>query len=132
GLGDVSLVGGRDFGRAFLSRGEWRIDYHYSNDPISRSPTKLRAGTVDAQFLGSTRASTRGSVMGRYGVAVEGGNRQTNLTGSDALGSIASAAHGALKGYAGVSFGIGRDTGSASYGIQVGKSPHSVEVGYIK
>jgi len=132
GEAEMSLSGQRDFGLKFLNLGEWRIGYNYSNDAIAHSPTKLHAGTLDAQFLGSTRPSVLASLMGRYGVAVEGGNRQANLSGPNVLGAIASASYGALKGYAGVSFGIGRDVGAASYGIQVGKSPGSIDVGYTK
>jgi len=128
----LGFSGERDFGTRFLDHGEWRLDYRYSNDPIAGSDTKLRSGTMNFQFLGTTHTSTRGSVIGRYGVAVEGGNRQSNLSGDDALGAIASASYGALKGYGGVSFGIGRGLGAASYGLQLGKSPGSIDVGYVK
>jgi len=128
----LGFSGQHDFGTQVLDHAEWRLDYRYSDDPIDRAAIKLRAATLAAQFLASTRASVRGSVMGRYGAAIEGGNRQISLTSPLAFGEVGSASYGSVKGYVGATFAVGRDLGAASYGIQIGKAPNSTDVGYWK
>lgn len=131
-MGAASVGGSSDFDLQGLRSLKWSVGYDYSNLPAADT-SDIKRGTVYAQFAAMSRTfggaeenafrnlgQKKGLVI-RYGGAVEGGNRQSDVSPNVAPPTVVpDAGYGALKAYLGGSWNIARHRFKASYGFQVG------------
>ncbi|HEX8473245.1 MAG TPA: hypothetical protein VF666_04375 [Pyrinomonadaceae bacterium] len=132
GVGSASMEGSRDFASAWLRNLRWRGGYEYSNLP-AEDGLDIKKGTGYVQFFANTRAfgdqpeenafgkQASKEIIFRYGVSLEGGNRQTNLDQNSALiTDVVSGDYESLKTYVGASWRLRRHKFKTSYGLQLG------------
>jgi hypothetical protein len=119
-LGSASLEGDRLFESPGLRTLTWRAGYEYSKLP-GEDDLKLKKGTGFLQFFAESKSFGSEEFVLRYGAAVEGGNRQTNLDDSSIpAGDVASGGYKSLKTYVGASWRFGDHHFKSSYGLQLG------------
>jgi hypothetical protein len=110
---------------------EW--DFEYFHTDVPSDVVDLARATGRGQIIAATRPFGARELILRFGAAVEGGNRQTDLTGSGLTAEdIADSGHRALKLFAGGSMTWGRHTFKASYGAQLGNAGEGFGVDYVK
>jgi hypothetical protein len=130
---EVSLnaSGSRERERGPIRYTEW--DFEFQRDDTPGDALELKRATGRAQFLAATRPIGSRELVLRFGGAVEGGNRQTNVNpASLPPEALASSGHKALKLFAGGSMNTGRHAFKASYGAQFGNAGEGAKVDYIK
>lgn len=130
-LGAASVEGSRNFAAAWLRTMQWRGGYEYSSLP-TEDGVEIKRGTGYLQLFATTRsfknqkenafgAQASREIVFRYGVSLEGGNRQTNLDPKLTLiTDVVSGNNESLKAYIGSSWRLGRHTFKTSYGLQMG------------
>jgi len=130
---DGSLAGAYHSGRKFfMDHAEWRLGYSYSSLPAGT--LRLEESTLAGQFSGSTKPfSAGGNILFRYGVALEGGRRRSNVAQADLPDAfIARSGYGAGKLYIGGVSTWKRHMIKASYGLQLGNTGRDLEVNYLR
>jgi hypothetical protein len=130
-VADMNLIGSRDFDTGFLSHLNWRLGYNYYKLPSD--PNELKAGTGLAQVAGASEPLGGTGVVLRFGASVEAGNRQTDVVGVPVVPQVAeTAGYGAVKLYVGATANRGRQSWSASYGLQLSNDGDDFRVAYLK
>ncbi|MFN7919795.1 MAG: hypothetical protein U0Q16_06840 [Bryobacteraceae bacterium] len=122
-----ALSGFRNPAAGPLSHFEWRAAIREALAPAGGA--ELREATGLAQFSAASRAATAAGIVFRFGGQLEGGHRQSSLSGP---GILANAPHAALKAYGGATFRTARNAWSASYGVQAGRASPEYRVDYRK
>lgn len=126
---DFNLAGSREFTRSFLSQVDWRFGYNYFNLPSDQN--RIKAGTGLAQIFGASKPLGGTDLVFRFGVSLEGGNRQSELPVNDPeLAQLLG--YGALKAYVGATANRGRRSWSASYGVQLSNDGSDASLDYTK
>ena len=127
----LNLQGSKDFNSKALGHAEWLVAYSYSDIPSA--PMTLKEGRGAAQFIGATQPLGKLKFVLRYGAAMEGGNKQTDIAPSLVPhGILTSTGYGSLKLFAGGTFRKGWHDFTASYGFEVGETESDRRVDYIK
>jgi hypothetical protein len=129
-LTDFNISGAREFNDSWISHLDWRLAYDYFNLPTN--DLKLKAGSGVAQLFGASKPLTQRGILVRFGTSVEVGNRQV-----DAHFPLLSlvpdqSEYRAVKSYLGATINRGRQSWSASYGLQLGASAHDDGIGFVK
>lgn len=126
-----ALRGSRSFASAVMSFAEWNVEYHYLRDPGPE--LRFDEAWLSAQFLAATKPVGRTNLVFRFGAAVEGGHKQSNIPVSDIpLNNIQSAPYGAVKIFGGASFRSGRNSFKGSYGLELGGAGENIGLDYVK
>src|SRR5688572_19269575 len=128
---DFNLAGSREFARGFLSQVEWRTAYNYFNLPAD--PNTIKGGTGLAQVFAASKPLGRHDLTFRFGASVELGNRQSELPAPIVDPTLAQQlGYGALKAYVGATANRGRQSWTASYGVQYSGDGEDVNLSYTK
>jgi hypothetical protein len=119
------LKGSRRTNLKFPEEAEWSGGYSYSEIPSTINNLKNSNGF--GQFIGSTELSARLNFLLRYGILLEGGNKQADFDFNPLPnGILTSADYKSLKLFTGASFQgdlklfSGRQYFEASYGFEIG------------
>lgn len=127
----ASAAGSREREKGPIRFIEW--DFEYFRSDVPSNDVELKRGTGRGQLLAVTRPLGQGELVVRFGGAVEGGNRQTNLTPADVLpDDVARSGYKSLKAFVGGSMGWGPHAFKASYGAQFGNAGRSFKLDYVK
>ncbi|MGH9838296.1 MAG: hypothetical protein ACREEM_05895 [Blastocatellia bacterium] len=117
--------------RGALDHLEYRFGYSHVDLPAGEN--RLRKGTFYAQLFASTRPLGKQKVVMRFGVSLEGGNRQTDLAEAKTSGiDLASSGYGGLKTYIGATTRFSRHSFAGAYGVQAGTRGARASVDFIK
>jgi hypothetical protein len=113
----------------------WRLNY--ANDSTPAGSMTLSKANGSGQFDAQTRPFWNGAVFARFGALAERGIMQsaTQITTTTTVlppNTVASAAYGSLKGFAGLSSRTGHNTLSVSYGLEFGSIGPSARVDWRK
>jgi len=129
-LTDFNLSGSREYNDSWISHLDWRLAYDYFNIPTN--DLKLKAGSGVAQLFGASKPLTQHGILLRFGTSVEVGNRQVDA--DFPLLSLVPDQSGyrAVKSYLGATINRGRQSWSASYGLQLGASADDDGIGFVK
>jgi hypothetical protein len=125
---DASVSGSRDFDR-LIGHVDWTLGTRYSNVPASELQLKNTAAWL-GQVAAATKPLGPGVVL-RFGGALEDGASETTLSEIDVpVGALD--AHHAGKLYGGATLNRGRQSWSASYGLQLGTGESAWRIDYGK
>jgi hypothetical protein len=127
----AEAAGSWDSDTGNLSHMEWSIDYLHTNVP--GDSIALKREKFSAQFLAATQELSSKELILRFGGAVEGGNRRTDLAPS-ALGpeDLASSSYSSAKVFVGTTMRAGRHSFKGSYGLQLGAARGGQSLDYVK
>jgi hypothetical protein len=128
---EFNLTGNRSFKASALGYLEYVVSYKHSD--LLSDTNRLRAGTLQFQLNAATKPLGATGFIIRYGAAIEGGNRQSNLViPASNQDSVASSAYGGLKTYVGSTFVKGTWSLTGSYGLQLGTQGFSSKIEFAK
>jgi hypothetical protein len=128
---NFNLVGSREFAAGLLSHVNWRMGYDYFDLPSD--PNRVKAATGLAQIFGASKPLGRRELTFRFGASFEGGNRRSDLPVSTLDPEFAQRlGYGALKAYLGATANRGRQSWTASYGVQLSSDGDDVSLSYTK
>jgi hypothetical protein len=114
----AALVGSHD-STGWLAHSDWRLDYSHNEYPTGAG--QLKGGQLSAQFSSISKPLAGGNLTFRFGGLVEGGNQQSDLSGTPlSLDTVRNAGFGSIKVYAGLNSRLRRHVVSISYGLQLG------------
>jgi hypothetical protein len=109
----------------------WRLNY--SNDSAPAGSMTLSKADASGQFDAQTRPFWQGAIFARFGALAERGTMQSTATATVLPpNTVASAAYGSLKGFAGLSSRTSHNTLAASYGLELGSIGPSARVDWRK
>lgn len=115
----------------WLAHAQWLLNY--TNYRLPTGAGKIKGGYLTAQFAGVTKPFLNGNFTFQFGAALDGGNRQSDLTGVViAPDTVADAGVGTLKLYAGLDARLSRHVFSVSYGLELGSSGPAARVDWRK
>ena len=123
--------GSHDYDKGFISHLEYQFRYLHSDIP--GESVKLKEGTGLGQFFAATRARGSSELILRFGAAVEGGNKQADV--SPPLvppENLANSGYGSIKTFVGGTMRVGRHAFKGSYGIQLGSADGGSGLDYVK
>ena len=126
----AALAGSANW-RGWVQHAVWRLDYR--NRSLPAGAERLKQGSLSGSFDAATRPFWNGALAARAGALLEGGNQQS--AGAAALlpaGTLAGAAYGSLKTYAGLTSRTGHNVLSVSYGLQLGSVGPSTRADWRK
>ena len=127
----LDASGARDFASGSIAHSEWDLRYLYSNEP-GRS-FEINQGLLSAQIFAATHPRGDREVVLRFGGAIEGGHKQTDLRPTDLQSSdLASTRYGALKVFLGASMRSGAHAFKGSYGLKLGQAGDRFRVDFVK
>ena len=127
----AALSGMTDAAAEWLERTEWQMNYLNSSDPTNDS--SLRQNRFAAQITAMSRPLVPLQLPLRLGGQLEGGTLRSFFPSADlAHNTIDGSGYGSLKFYLGTTARLERNVFAASYGIEVGSTRPSSEVGWIK
>ena len=128
---NFNLAGSREFAKGLLSHVDWRMGYDYFDLPSD--PNRVKAATGLAQVFGASKPLGTQSLTFRFGASFEGGNRQSDLPVSTVDPVFAQRlGYGALKAYLGATASHGRQSWTASYGVQLSSDGEDFSLSYTK
>ena len=94
---------------------------------------KIKGGHLTAQFSGVTKPFLNGNFTFQFGVAVDGGNRQSDVTGEVIPpDTVTDAGVGTLKMYGGLDARLSRNVFSVSYGLELGSVGPAARIDWRK
>ena len=126
-----ALRGSRSFTSALMSFAEWNVEYQYFRDPGPE--LRFDEARLSAQFLAASKPVGNTNLVFRFGTAVEGGHKQSNIPVRDLpLNNVQSAPYGAVKIFGGASFRSGRNSFKGSYGLELGGAGENIGLDYVK
>jgi hypothetical protein len=109
----------------------WRLSY--GNDSAPAGSMTLSKAAASGQFDAQTRPFWQGAVFTRFGALAERGAMQSTAAAAVLPpNTVASAAYGSLKAFAGLSSRTGHNTLTASYGLEIGSIGPSARVDWRK
>lgn len=127
----ATAIGAKEMKTGFIQRVEYVLGYQRSAVP-ARS-TKLTEAAGLGQIIATSKPSGTGEWMLRFGLSIEGGNKQTR-PGSIQLqpGDFPQSPYGALKGVIGGTMRFGRHAFKASYGAEFGTASKEARLDFVK
>lgn len=130
-VAEAEATGSNDYDRGFIRHTEWRAEYSYSDVPTNAA--ELKQGAARGQFMAATRPYGSGEFVARFGGAVEGGNKQTDLDPARVLpGDVPRSGYRSAKAFVGATWRAGRHAFKGSYGLQLGNAGRGLSVDYVK
>ncbi len=117
--------------RGWLAHAEWI--FNYTNYKLPTGAGEISGGHVNGQFAVVSKPFGNGNFTFHFGGAIEGGNRQSNVTGVVlAPDTVPDAGFGTLKLYGGLDSRLSRHIVSASYGLELGSVGPAARVDWRK
>ena len=117
--------------RGWLAHAEWILNY--TNYKLPTGAGEIQGGHVNGQFAGVTKPFGNGNFAFRFGGAIDGGNRQSDVTGVVlSPETVPDAGFGTLKLYAGLDSRLARHVFALSYGLELGSVGPAARVDWRK
>jgi hypothetical protein len=115
----------------WLAHAEWRLNF--TNYSLPTGVGQIKGGDLSAQFSGTTKPLGSGDFSFRFGGLLEGGYRQSDVSGV-ALSSdtLPAEGFGSLKLYVGLDSRLPHHVLSASYGLELGSLAPSKRIDWRK
>jgi hypothetical protein len=115
----------------WLSHAEWI--FNYTNYKLPTGAGEIKGGHVNGQFAGVSKPFGNGNFAFRFGGAIDGGNRQSDVSGVVLPpDTVPDAGFGTLKFYAGLDSRLSRHVFSVSYGLELGSVGAAARVDWRK
>jgi hypothetical protein len=115
----------------WLANAQWL--FNYTNYALPTGTGKIKGGHLTAQFSGVTKPFLNGNFTFQFGMALDGGNRQSDVTGLFiAPNTVTDAGVGTLKLYGGLDARLRRNVFSVSYGLELGSIGPAARVDWRK
>jgi hypothetical protein len=115
----------------WLASAQWLV--YYANYALPTGSGKIKGGNVTAQFAGVTKPFLNGNFTFQFGAALDGGNRQSDVTGLVIPpDTVTDAGVGTLKLYGGIDARLRRHVFSASYGLELGSIGPAARIDWRK
>ena len=115
----------------WLANAQWL--FNYTNYALPTGSGKIKGGHLTAQFSGVTKPFLNGNFTFQFGVAVDGGNRQSDVTGEVIPpDTVTDAGVGTLKMYGGLDARLSRNVFSVSYGLELGSVGPAARIDWRK
>ena len=117
--------------RGWLAHAEWIFNYTHYKLPTGAG--EIQGGHVNGQFAGVTKPFGNGNFAFRFGGAIDGGNRQSDVPGVVlSPETVPDAGFGTLKLYAGLDSRLARHVFALSYGLELGSVGPAARVDWRK
>lgn len=124
-------AGTLDYNEGTIRHVDYQFRYSYSDIPGSAIRLKGTSG-VGQLFVG-TRAFSPHELILRFGGAVEGGNKQTDIEQSLLpAAALADSGYGSIKTFVGGTMRLGTNALKGSYGLQLGRANQGGGLDYVK
>ena len=115
----------------WLANAQWL--FNYTNYALPTGSGKIKGGHLTAQFSGVTKPFLNGNFTFQFGAALDGGNRQSDITGEVIPpDTVTDAGVGTLKLYGGLNARLSRNVFSVSYGLELGAVGPAARVDWRK
>ena len=115
----------------WLANAQWL--FNYTNYQLPTGSGEIKGGYLTAQFAGVTKPFFNGNFTFHFGVAVDGGNRQSDVNGVViAPKTVTDAGVGTLKLYGGVDSRLRHNIFSFSYGLELGSIGPAARIDWRK
>ena len=116
---------------SWLAHAAWLVNY--TNYALPTGSGKVKGGHVTAQFSGVTKPFFNGNLTFQFGAALDGGNRQSDVTGLViAPNTVTDAGVGTLKMYGGLDGRLASHVFSVTYGLELGSIGPAARVDWRK
>ena len=116
---------------SWLAQAQWILNY--TNYQLPTGTGEIKGGQLTAQFAGFTKPFGKGNFTFHFGAALEGGNRQSAVTGvTIAPKTVTDAGVGTLKFYGGLNSRLSNNVISVSYGLELGSIGPAARVDWRK
>lgn len=122
---DASLSRGFQPAKAWMQRLDWALDYRFRDEPVGES--QIRAGQLTTEWKAFTRPVSKLGWIFRYGGALEGGYRQSDVAPNAAEGVVSNTSYGGLKLFGGATVRTNHNSFAASYGILAAGRPGTAD-----
>jgi hypothetical protein len=130
----AALSGGVDSeveSQSWLAHAKWSLNFE--NYALPTGTGTIKGGHLVVQFSGVSKPLANGNLVVKFGGAVNGGNRQSDVPFSlRAPDTVPNAGFGTLKLYGGVDSRLSHNIFSASYGLELGSVGPSKRVDWRK
>lgn len=128
----VAASGGSSSAMGWVNHFDWRLNYR--NDSLPAQVTRLASSELSVQIAAQSTTFWNDTVFARFGGLVGGGNAESNSLAAGLLPpqTVAHAAYGIAKVYAGLSSRTDQNVLSASYGLELGSIGPAAEVDWLK
>lgn len=116
---------------SWLATAQWIVNY--TNYQLPTGTGEIKGGQLTAQFAGITKPFGNGNFTFHFGAAIDGGNRQSAVTGVViAPNTVTDAGVGTLKFYGGLDSRLANNILSVSYGLELGSIGPAARVDWRK
>ena len=116
---------------SWLAQAQWIVNY--TNYQLPTGTGEIKGGQLTAQFAGFTKPFGKGNFTFHFGAALEGGNRQSAVTGvTIAPKTVTDAGVGTLKLYGGLNSRLSNNVISVSYGLELGSIGPAARIDWRK
>lgn len=115
----------------WLANAQWLFNFvHYA---LPTGSGKIKGGHLTAQFSGVTKPFFNGNLTFQFGGALDGGNRQSDVTGLViAPNTVTDAGVGTLKLYGALDGRLRRNVFAVSYGLELGSIGPAARIDWRK
>ena len=115
----------------WLANAQWLFNFvHYA---LPTGSGKIKGGHLTAQFSGVTKPFLNGNLTFQFGGALDGGNRQSDVTGLViAPNTVTDAGVGTLKLYGALDGRLSRNVFAVSYGLELGSIGPATRIDWRK
>lgn len=115
----------------WLAHAEWI--FNYTNYKLPTGAGEIEGGHLNGQFAGVSKPLANGNLTFHFGGAIDGGNRQSDVTGVVlSPDTVPDAGFGTVKLYGGLDSRLSRHVISASYGLELGSVGPAARVDWRK
>jgi hypothetical protein len=115
----------------WLAHAEWI--FNYTNYKLPTGAGEIEGGHLNGQFAGVSRPFGNGNFTFHFGGAIDGGNRQSDVTGVVlSPDTVPDAGFGTIKLYGGLDSRLSRHIVSVSYGLELGSVGPAARVDWRK
>ncbi|HEX5966354.1 MAG TPA: hypothetical protein VFY51_10505, partial [Pyrinomonadaceae bacterium] len=115
----------------WLANAQWLFNFAHYELPTGSGT--IKGGHLTAQFSGVTKPFFNGNLTFQFGAALDGGNRQSDVTGLViAPKTVTDAGVGTLKLYGGLDGRLRRNVFSVSYGLELGSIGPATRIDWRK
>lgn len=116
---------------SWLAQAQWIVNY--TNYQLPTGTGEIKGGHLTAQFAGLTKPFGNGNFTFHFGAALDGGNRQSDVSGVViAPNTVTDAGVGTFKVYAGLDSRLSNNVLSVSYGLELGSIGPAARVDWRK
>lgn len=116
---------------SWLAQAQWIVNY--TNYQLPTGTGEIKGAQLTAQFAGVTKPFGNGNFTFHFGAAIDGGNRQSDVSGVViAPQTVTDAGIGTLKFYGGLDSRLANNVLSVSYGLELGSIGPAARVDWRK